>query len=164
MFGDLQRGGMRVKDRERQADSAHHRYVRPVVANARTARGFDPEALTQLLEHRQLLGNALIDVADPEVACTLLHMRRVAARNDRDLHANVEQSADAVTILHVEYLERLAFGAVIQAAIREHTIHIEDEQLDRRRGRRGRQSISWNVGCCSRGSFRQRPPGKGHEC
>lgn len=121
---------MGVIDRNRQADPCHDRQIDHIVADIGDMLGVDTRILQNTLERRQLVAMALKDQIDPEVLHPVADNLRAAAGDDRDAHTVILQHAHAVPIAGMERLVLFAMITEKQAAVGEHTIDVENDELD----------------------------------
>src|SRR5471030_2498841 len=119
-----------VRHADGEADPAQDRQVDDVVADEADLLGRKAQLVQQRVEGRELVVAALVHVADAEVGRALGHLRRNARADDGRLHARLLQQLDAEAVVDVEGFQRLAVGAVVQAAVGEHAVDVEDHQLD----------------------------------
>src|SRR5471032_2694924 len=119
-----------VRHADGEADAAQYRQVDDVVADEAGLVGGDAELSEQRVERRELVVAALVHVADAEVGRAPGHLRRDARADDGRLHAGLLQQLDAEAVVDVEGLQRLAVGAVVQAAVGQHAVDVEDHQPD----------------------------------
>jgi len=73
-------------------------------------------------------------VPDAELPAAARDGRRPASRNDGDADPRARQGPQSVAILDVEALQLLAADPVVQAAVGEDAIDIQNQQANRRRG------------------------------
>ena len=57
---------------------------------------------------------------------------RAAPGDDRHLDAGLHDALDAVAVAHVEGLELPPLGVVVQAAVGEYAVHVQDQQAHAR--------------------------------
>lgn len=126
--------GVRISHCESQSDLAQQGNIRDVITNECTLRGCHTEPHGQGAEVVHLIATALDHVGNGEFAAATRHRRRAAPGYDGDIDAGMRQRLQSVAVLDVEALQLLAARAVIQAAIGEHAIHIQDQQANRGRG------------------------------
>src|SRR5471032_2252113 len=133
-LGDVVGAGVHFAAAVRHADGeagpAQDRQVHDIVADEADLVGRDAELGQQRVERRELVVAALVHMADAEVGRAPGHLRRNARADDGRLHARFLQQLDAEAVVDVEGFQRLAVGAVMQAAVGEHAVDVEDHQLD----------------------------------
>src|SRR5471032_907464 len=119
-----------VRHADGEANAAQDRQVDDVVADEADLLGRNAQLVQQRVEGRELVMAALVHVGDAKVGRALGHLRRNARADDGRLHARLLQQLDAEAVVDVEGFQRLAVGAVVQAAVGEHAVDVEDHQLD----------------------------------
>src|SRR5471030_187088 len=119
-----------VRHTDGEANAAQDRQVDDVVADEADLLGRKAQLVQQRVEGRELVMAALVHVGDAKVGRALGHLRRNARADDGRLHARLLQQLDAEAVVDVEGFQRLAVGAVVQAAVGEHAVDVEDHQLD----------------------------------
>src|SRR5208282_1011788 len=78
----------------------------------------------------RLVFNALVHLANAELATAARDCARAASRDHRDLYAGAAQGPDAEAVVHVKDLKLLAACPVVKLAVGEHAIHIQHEQAN----------------------------------
>jgi len=126
--------GVRIGNRKSQSHLAQQGNIRGVITNECALRGRHAELHSQGAKIAHFVLASLDHVADGEFPTAACHRRGAAPGNDGDVDAGVRQQLQSVAVLDVETLQWLAARAVIQAAIGEHAIHIQDQQANRGRG------------------------------
>jgi hypothetical protein len=121
---------MSVAHCERQTYDTHQRYIRNVIAYASAGGGGDPQARPKTLEGSELILAALHDMRDPELATAERDHGRLSTRDHCNADAGSIELLQTITIADVEDLQLLAPGAEVQAAIGQHAIDIQHEQLN----------------------------------
>src|SRR5690606_2736717 len=114
------------------ADPGEGTQIVGVIAHVRRGLGRDPDLVEQRRESRPLVLVALVDRHHPELATAHFHLTAAARSENRGRQPDQTGHHDAVAVLDVEALEGLAFRSVIQAAVGEDAIHVEDQQADAR--------------------------------
>ena len=86
----------------------------------------------QLIEGGALVMHALEQVANAQIRSAPCHQRRLARADDRGCYAGLLQQLDTVSIQHVERLDHFAVGTIVQAAVGQNAVDIENHQADAR--------------------------------
>jgi len=134
MVGRRLRARMRIGDRKGQPDRTQQRHIRFVVADESRLRRRHTDLQRQGAEIPDLVPAALDHVPDAELPAAARDGRRPASRNDGDADPRARQGPQSVAILDVEALQLLAADPVVQAAVGEDAIDIQNQQANRRRG------------------------------
>lgn len=126
-----------VRDGKSESDGAHEGNVGRVIAHTRADRGQKPELRAKACQRLKLVLDPLDHMADAELAAARADGRGAPPRDHCNLDAGSPQSFDAMTVAHVKCLQGLPAGAVVQAAIREHPVHIQHQKPNGSRGSGG---------------------------
>jgi hypothetical protein len=121
---------MRIGRRRREADLQHYAEIDPVVAHIAAFFRCQTGLLEQVGERLGFVLHALIDVGDIHFLRPRRDDARLAPGDDRRFDAGLAQQLHAVPVHRVERLHRVAFRRKQQAAVGQHTVDVENHQLD----------------------------------
>ena len=104
------------------------REVGQVVADMRHVPGFDAAMCAELRQYRGLVFNAAVVVRNAELPHAAIDRRRGAPADDSDGDAGGQQTLHRAAVQGIERLHLLVVRAVVQPAVGEHAVHVENQQ------------------------------------
>ena len=117
-----------VGDGSGEADLPHDGQVDEVVAEVGDFLIREAELCLEVRVGRALVEIALVDLRDVELIGAVAQVFRLAPRDDGRLEPRAVRECDAEAVAAEERLEELAFGADVDAAVRQDAVNIKDDE------------------------------------
>lgn len=131
----LQDGGLAhflhgIADSCGEAHLPHDGQVDEVIAEVRNLLVRETQLRLEVFVGLALVEIALVDLGDVQLLSAVAEVLRLAPRDDGRLQARAVRERDAQAVAAEEGLEELAISSDVDAAVRQDTVDIEDDELD----------------------------------
>ena len=119
-----------VRDGDADPAGSQDRIIGQVVPDGADMRGVDLKLVQHGLEGDSLVPHALHDDGDAEFARAAVHGGGLAAGDDRHLAAALLPKLDGRPVPDVEGFDLVPGVRVGDAAVRQHAVHVQDQEAD----------------------------------